>query len=645
MIHFFRRFFQSKIGLGITFAFLGLIAFAFASSDVANTAVFGGVAGGDRVAVVGDAKISTSDLSRATSNAVDQIRQQDPTITIQAFAEQGGIEDVLDQLIAQTAISEYARKHGLRAGTNLVNSEIIGNPAFRGASGNFDQQAYQGILAQQGLSDALVREQIASGLYAQQLLAPAGFAANAPASIARRYAALARERRVGTIATLPSSAYAPTGNPTNAELTSFYNDNREVFVRPERRVIRYATFGTEALDGSIEPTENEIAARYEQNRAQFAASEERVITQIIVPTEAGANALRARLDGGASIAGVAAEAGFQTSQIGPIEKDALGQQFSTAVANAVFAASRGGIAAPARSGLGWHVVRIDNVNAIAARSLADAREELAETIRAEKRRLAISDLSARVEEEIDEGVALAEMAEQLGAEIQSTAPVTSDGRVFGNPSQTIPPVLGPALSTAFQMQEGEPQLAEIQPGQLFLIYEVSEITESAAPPLAQIRQQAITQWRIDEGSKGARAAADRVLARLGGGTTLEAAIAEEEPNLPGIDRMNLTREQVAQAFQQGVPAPLALMFSMAKGSSKKLEGPSGIGWFVIDLDEISVEEIAANDPLVARTQRELGQALGSEYIDQLTVAMREEVGAERNDPAIAAVRRQLTGEN
>ena len=33
MLTFFRSFFKSKIGLGLTFAFLGLIAFAFASAD------------------------------------------------------------------------------------------------------------------------------------------------------------------------------------------------------------------------------------------------------------------------------------------------------------------------------------------------------------------------------------------------------------------------------------------------------------------------------------------------------------------------------------------------------------------------------------------------------------------------------------
>ena len=645
MIHFFRRFFQSKIGLGITFAFLALIAFAFASSDVANTGMFGGVAGGNRVAVVGNTKIGTAELSRAASNSVDRLREEDPTLSLQAFVQQGGLDGVLDELINRTAIREYAEKYGIRAGKNLVNSEIINIGAFRGADGNFSQDVYQNAIRAQGLTDAMVREDIQTSLLAQQLLVPASYAASMPEPIARRYAALLRERRQGSIATLPSSAFAPKGDPTQAELRAFYQSNRTDFIRPERRVIRYITFGTEALDGSVEPTDNEIAARYERDKTQYAANEERTLTQLIVPTQAGARALRDRLANGAAMPQVAAQAGFSSAQVGPISRSQLAQQTSQAVATAVFSADTGSIADIARSGLGWHVVRIDGVDRIPSRRLADVRTEIADALREEKRRAAVADLSARVEEEIDEGIALSDMAEQLDAEIVTTRPLTGDGRVYGATEESAPEVLTPALSTAFQMPEGEPQLAEIVPGETFLIYEVSQITESAAAPLDDIRDQVVTRWRITEGSAGARAAADRILARLAEGEDLAAAVAEEDVRVPGVDRIDFNRQQLTQAFRGRVPAPLALMFSMAQGTAKKLEGPGSIGWFVVDLDSVTTQPIAEDDPLVERTRSELAQAVGNEYVQQLGMAMRKEIGSERNDDAIEAVRKQLAGES
>ena len=645
MIETFRKFFSSKIGLGITLAFLALIAFAFASSDVANTGTFGGVAGGDRVAVVGDKKLGTADLSQSASSALDQMRQQDPTLSMRAFIEQGGLDRVLDRLIDRTAIGEYARKYGLRAGTNLVNSEIIQIPAFRGADGNFSQEAYEGLLRQQGLSDATVRDDLATGLLTQQLAVPASFGTSFPGKIAARYAELLRERRQGTIATLPSMAFAPQGKPSNGQINAFYEANRADFIRPERRVVRYVTFGMDALDTSIEPTDNELAARFSQNKAQYAASEERMITQIIVPTEQGAKALRDQVSAGASFASVAQQAGFRPSQLGPLSKAELTEQSSAAVANAVFAASQGSIANPVRSALGWHVVRVDNIDSIPARTLADVRGELAEAIRAEKRRAAIADLSARVEEEIDDGMALADMAEQLGRDVQVSQPLTADGRVYGAPAQAAPQELAAALSTAFQMQEGEPQLAEVVPGQLFLIFEVGEITESAPAPLAEIRDQIEARWRMEQGAKGARAAADRILARLAKGETLAAAISAEDASLPAPDSIDLNRQQLAQQMRGQVPAPLALMFSMAQGTSKKLEGPNDTAWFVIDLERVSVEKVASGDPIIEQTRRELAQSAGDEYFAQLVTAMREEVGVERNQSAVDAVRKLLVGES
>jgi len=645
MIESFRKFFSSKLGLGLTLTFLALIAFAFASGDVANTGTFGGVSGGDRVAVVGGEKIGTATLSRAASREVDQLRRDDPTLSLRAFVEQGGLTRALDRLLDRTALTEFARLHGLRAGDNLVNSEIIKIPAFRGVDGNFSDEAYRAALAQQGLSDAMVREDLASSLLVQQLLVPATLGSRVPDGVAKHYAALLRERRQGAIASLPSSAFAPSGTPSDQQLNAFYQANRSDFIRPERRVARFATFGTDAIEGQIEPTDAEIAARYERDKTNYAASEERTITQIIVPTEQGARALRAEIAGGTSVAAVAAQAGFSPAQLGPLTKSELQSQSSAAVANAVFAASDGGVAALARSGLGWHVARVDKVDRRAARTLAQVRSEVADAVRAEKRRQAIADLSANVEEELDAGTALAEIAQTLGATVQTSQPITADGRVYGVPGQTAPAALGTAMTTLFQMQEGEPQLAEIVPGQQFLIFEVSQITESAPAPLAEIKPQVTTRWRMSEGAKRAKAAANRVLGRIAKGQSLAAAVAAEQTSLPPPEQLDLDREQLVQQTRGQVPAPLALLFSMAQGTTKKLEGPSDLGWFVVDLDKVVVKPLESDDPLIASTREELGRSVGSEYADQFVKAMRKEVGVDTNPAAIEAVRKSLIGES
>jgi peptidyl-prolyl cis-trans isomerase D len=643
MLQLFRRLFSSKIGVGVTLAFLVIIAIAFASSDVMDKGGFSGVGAGDRVAVVGGDKITASDLSHAATNAVDQLRQSNPTISMAAFVGQGGLEDVLSQLLDRRAISEYGRKIGLRAGDNLVNSEIRMIQAFHGPDGKFSAELYRQAIARQGLSDAMVRQDLGDGLLAKQVLVPAAFGAHMPGKLALRYAALSKERRTGSIATIPSAAYAPTGDPTTQQLSAFYDKTKSNYIRPERRVLNYFVFGESAIGAEAAPTEAEIAADYKTNAALYAASEKRGLSQLIVPTRQAAEAIRSKVQAGGSLEQAAREAGLAVSKIAPIDRQALAAQASTEVANAAFAATRGAIAAPARGSLGWYLVRVDDIQTTPARTLAQAHDEIAAKLGVEKHRQALADLSAKIEDELEGGAALADLAKELNAPIQATKPLTAEGRVYGT-TETADKILAPALQSAFEMDEGEPQIAEVVPGKTFLVYEAERITPSAPAPLAEIGDTVKADWRRAQGDAAARAAADRVLALVAKGTPLAQALASEKKALPAVKPVSMTREQLAQVGQR-VPPPLALLFSMARGTTKKLEAPANAGWYVIQVQSIEPGKLAPNDPLVAQARQGLGQLAGREYGEELRTAIRDEVGVERNAKAIAAVRKQLTGEN
>ena len=294
MLHFFRRFFKSKFGLAFAMAFLVLIALAFGLADITGTSTnAGSVSGGDAVAVVGDRKVTANEFSTALNTDLENRRQQEPTLTMQAFLARGGADSVLERLMQRLSLSVWGEEHGLRAGKRLVDSELVKIPAFQGPDGKFSREAFDAILQQRNLSEAGVREDIAAGLLAQQILAPVSLGVVAPASLAKQYAVLLRERRQGSILTLPSSAFAPQGEPTAAQLAAYHKANGNDYIRPERRVLRYATFGDEAIGQIPAPTEAQIAARYNQDKAQYAASETRTFTR----TAAGPKVeIRDRLD-------------------------------------------------------------------------------------------------------------------------------------------------------------------------------------------------------------------------------------------------------------------------------------------------------------------------------------------------------------
>ncbi|MBF9149972.1 peptidylprolyl isomerase [Novosphingobium jiangmenense] len=644
MLGFFRSFLKSRIGVALALIFLGLIALAFASADVTGSG-FGGIAGGDRAAKVGSSRVGTGELGKALTNALEQERQNQPGLTMKQFIDAGGLDTVLTGLTDRLAMSEWGREHGVVAGDRLIDSEITKIPAFQGPDGKFSQSAYEQLLVQRGLTDKDVRQDIGQRLIARQVLLPAAFGAQMADEAVQRYAALLTEKRIGTIVSIPSLAFAPASPPDAATLASFYQANQARYMQPERRTIRYVVVDEASLKTVAAPTDAEVAARYKLNAGVYSASEQRSVTQVIVPTEAAAKALAAEVGTGGSLDNAARTKGLVPSKLADQTREALAGQTSRAVADAAFAAASGALAAPAKSGLGWHVIKVDSVKRNAGKTLEQAKPEIVAAITLEKRRAALSDLAAQVEQEIDNGTGLADIAQTLNLTIASTPSLTADGSVFGKPGEKVAADLAPLVQAAFSMErEGEAQLTEIKPGEKFAIFDAGRIDAATPAPLDQIRQAVARDWAVQQGSAKARAASDKILAALNKGTPLAEALKLAGAPLPAPQAVDLPRQALTQ-MQGKVPAPLALMFAMAKGTNKRLEGPGGAGWYLVSLKEIVLGQVKRGDPVFQQAARSFAQDAGGEFAEQLRLAIRKEIGVERNEAGIKAVRDQLTGAN
>ena len=134
------------------------------------------------------------------------------------------------------------------------------------------------------------------------------------------------------------------------------------------------------------------------------------------PTEAGAKALVERIRAGTSLEAAAADAGFSVSSGDLRDKDGMASSTSFALAEAVFDADRGGVVS-ARSTLGFYVARIDDIERTPARTLAQARDEIAEQLRNEVRAGELIELSSQIEEKVDTGTSLGDVAEEFGLEV------------------------------------------------------------------------------------------------------------------------------------------------------------------------------------------------------------------------------------
>ncbi|MEE4450442.1 peptidylprolyl isomerase [Novosphingobium resinovorum] len=643
MLHFFRSFLKSKIGAIVGLVVLGLIALAFASGDIAGL-TGSGAAPGTTVATAGKETVTAEQLAQGAKRGLERVKQQSPNATMKQLIAEGGLEQVLDSLIDSASFYAYGLKNGIVVSDRLVDSELAQIPAFQGVDGKFDQNVFRQTLAQQQLSEQALREDIRKNMVAQELIVPAQIGSVMSQYAAKRYASLLSETRSGTVIALPSLLFAPQKAPTDAELAAFYKTHTNQFVRPERRTIRYALVSADKVPAAAAPTEAEIAARFAAGKAAYAARDNRRITQLVVPTEAAAKAIVAEVEKGKSLEAAATAKGLSAAKLESFSRQDLASQFSPAVSQAVFAAPVGKLAAPQKSVLGWHVIRVDAEDKTPAKTLAEVKGELATQIAEEKTRKAYSDAINKIDEQFTGGANLAEVAKALGVQVQQTQPVTADGQVYQKPGETVDAQLRPLLAAAFGMEQEQPQVAEVEKGKSFAIYDVTDIQASAPAPLAQIKDDVKLAWSIDAGAQAAKAAALKMQAAMRKGQTVEQAIAASGKQLPPPQQVSMSRPTLAAALQSGrqVPPPVSLMFHMAKGTVKVQSAAGERGWFVVLLKDIVPAKVDSPD-MIRQAQNELGQQLGQSYADALGAAMRKDVGVKRHDSAIKAVRDQLAG--
>jgi len=644
MITAIRSLFSSTIGKILALAFVALVGVAFALGDIGGNSPLGGGVGGSNVARVGDTDIGYAELRDQVRRSFDQARRDQPTLTIDAFVEAGGLQQTLDQLIDGAAFTQYADTLGLGISKRLIDSRIADLPVFKGVSGNFDKTVFDAFLRQNNITEAALRSDIAQQIYAEQLAVPVGSMPRVAPAMAQPYAALLLERREGQATYIPSSSFAPTADPGDAVLQKYLGENRARFSIPERRVLQYAVF-----DRSIAPvaavTDKEIADIYKANAARFAATETRRFAQVIAPDQASANSIAAKVRGGSSIAAAAQAAGLTAGSSGDVTLTAYSGMTNSAAAKAAFAAKRGDILGPTQTGLGWTIAQVETITATPAKTLADATPEIRAQLQKSKAEEAIISFYNGVQDAVNEGVSIDEITTDRKLTLVETPALLPSGRAPAQPAFALAADLAPMISQAFQGSDaGETHLATLVENEKFAVYAIKSVVPAAPPPFAQIRADLLADWKLAQGQKVARDRARAIVKAVEGKQSFADAVRAAGPNIGNVQTIGGLRAELGAGGQR-VPPELALLFSMAQGSVKTLEIPGNRGWMVIALGKVERPNPKDIQPeRVAAIAGPLGPAFGNELVAQMMQDARKRVGVKLNQKLIDQLRKELTGD-
>lgn len=637
MISFLRRIIGSKFGAAFGILFLALVAFAFAAGDISNQGGFGSLTGGGASTRIGGESLTEKDVTDRVQRAFEQQRRESPGLRIGDFLAMGAVKGVYDQLVSALALNEFAADQGIHVSKRMIDAEIATIPAFQDASGKFSQNQYRQLLAERGLSDAALREDITQQLNGRLLIGPTALGTRIGNDLVLPYASLLLEAREGRIAAIPSAAFQPERQPTDQELKAFYARNADRYTIPEQRALRYAVVDAERFVAAANPTESEIAKYYADNRAKYAAREARTIEQLILPTESAA-----REAAKATSLGAAAQSnGLAVAVLEGKQQTAFASGTTQAAADAVFAAPQGKLVGPVKLPLGWALFQVRTIQKVPEVPLAQAKADIAKMLKAQKQKTLLSDFTAKIEDEIADGATFDEVVKDHGLAVETTPPVLATGQSVAMEGFVPGADVAPLLKPAFDMEaDDDPQFVAVAPDQRYALLDVTDIAAPAPPSLDKVKPIVVQHYLLNQGAAKAKTLADRLRTEIEKGKPFDKALAEAGVALPPAQTVAGRRADLLRGDKRP-PAEISILFAMAQGSVKLMPISGDRGWFVILLNRIQPGDAAKVPGLVDRVRADMNGVVAGEYGDQFGRAIQRTLDVKPNAPMLTRVTQEL----
>ncbi|MEQ8490370.1 MAG: peptidyl-prolyl cis-trans isomerase [Marinovum algicola] len=583
---------------------------------------------------VGDEEISSGHVFEAFERNLERFNQQVGTPLAREEALQMGLLDrTIDEVVSRSLLEQEARNIGLVVGDDLVRDEIFKEPGFRDEYGNFSRETFQQIISFQGFSEeayiATTRRAFARRLFASSV----GGGVTVPDPLRDLMYRYQNERRTIDLVRYKPESFANTGTPSTSELEAFYQENGFRFSRPEYRAVSVMVLDTDSVASEIKITEEELARAYEERQYQFFLPERRRYQQMILADETAAESARARLAEGESFASVARDLTGQDEEaidLGWLDYGDLPAELQ----DPALALDKGEISAPVETPLGWHVLKLTDLEPERTRSFDEVKDELRQALARETAGARLYDLSNQVQDELAAGASLAEVARQLNLPLRKIPAVDVTGRNRDGEQIEDVPALPDFVSAAFGTEAGETsELIETEAG-AYLILSVDEITPSVIPPLDGIRDEVRSAWRATRQMEKASAAAEDARSAIeSGGATIRARAETDGRSVQTI--RDLSRDAGEAGETDLPPSVLAGVFNMAEGETRVFEDRDG--FLLVRLRDSFTAGFDASSETDKAVLRRLTSRLEADILAQLSEALGEQYGVEINREAVEAL--------
>jgi peptidyl-prolyl cis-trans isomerase D len=620
------------LGKAIMAAVMGVLIISFGIWGIAD--IFRGF-GQSTLATIGRTEISTEQFRQIYTERLQQIgRQFGRPMTMDQARAFGLDRQVLQQIIAEAALDEDARRMGLGQSDAETMRMITSDPNFKGVSGAFDPARFQATIRQAGYTEqryvsdqrkVSLRRQIANTITAG--LEP-------PKTLIEALVRFQNEQRSIEYVKLDAAQAGTIDPPSPEALAAYFEDHKTQFRAPEYRKISFVVITPEEIGKWASVSDEEARKIFEERKDKLATPERRQVSQIVFPSVEEAQAARSRIASGLSFEDLAKERGLNPADVdlGMVAKSGI---LDPAVAEAAFSLNSGDVSEPVKGRFGTALVKVGKIEPGTQPAYESIAPQLKREIAAANARTQVASLHDKMEDERGGGASVVEAAQKLGLAPVTVEAVDRSGRApNGQPVASIPQGLN-VVTQAFASDIGVDN-DPIQFNGGYVWFDVLGITPSRERKLDEVKDQVETRWREDQITGRLRTKASDIVQKLGQG----AKLADEAASL-GV-KVDTAAGFKRDATVSGLPADLVqAAFRTPKDAVAQAPGGGGGELIVFRVTDVTVPAVDMASDDIKKLKETLLRGLSDEQLAEYVTKLESQIGTRINQSALA----QVTGAN
>jgi len=601
----------------VVFILFGLLILSFGIWGIAD--IFRpGVSNKTTVASVGDIDISAQAYMNDLRRELNQIqRAQGMTIDLNQARQFGIASRVLRQMVNDALLTQGAHDMGIGLSTATIAESIRNDRTFQN-QGRFDKALYERILNDSGLTEARYVALKRSDMAQAQLTGAVTALDQPPNFLVDKIYRYVAEKRVAELLLITDASMPEPADPDATALADFHKDNAKRFTAPEYRQVTAVIIRPEDIAPSIGIDDKALKDAYEERKTEFETPEKRTIEQLLFTDQAKADTAYDDFKRGYTFERVAKEvAGSEAAilKLGTLTKKEVALP---TLADAAFKLGKGEVSPPIKSDLGWHILRVTNIEPGKSPSFDEVRDKLKATLQKERAIDAMVDLERKIEDQIGRGSTLDETANKLGLKVTKIAAIDNRGNdPAGKKVEGLPG--GPEfLRQVFEQNVKEDGLVtETQSGTLFVL-RVDAVTPSALKPLDSVKAEVTAAWKADQRHKAAEKKAAEIVAAVNGGKKLADIAAEMK--LKVTETPALLRSGAED--EKDVPGALRPKLFQTK-LGQAVSGPTSDGYLVAAVKEVKPADPKTDADGVKAVRQQVVQLMQSDLLAGFGAALRE----------------------